>query len=126
MSPPPNKPREFSHPALWTVGLIAAAGAMTWVFFHWLHVGMHHGRDAGRIDFAPPTTAAPIDHAALIADRSQAVLDRGQQVYLRNCVSCHGANGDQNMTNSNPAPRNLRSEAYKAEWGAGRMGSTSP
>ena len=42
MSPPAPKPREFSHPALWTAGLLAAAGCMGWVFFHWLDVGMQH------------------------------------------------------------------------------------
>lgn len=118
----PAKTREFSHPALWTAGLLAAAGAMGWVFFHWLDVGMLHGRDAGKVDFAPKTAAAPVDHPALIADRSLAVLERGQQLFLKNCASCHGPNGDQNMTGSSPAPRNLKKDAYKAEWGGGPYG----
>lgn len=118
----PNKTREYSHPALWTVGLVAAAGAMGWAFFHWLGVGMLHGRDAGAVDFAPPEAARPVDHPALIADRSQAVLDRGQQLYSKNCASCHGPNGDQNMTGTNPAPRNFKTEGYKAEWGGGPYG----
>ena len=118
----PAKPREISHPALWTAGLLVAAGGMGWVFFHWLGVGMHHGRDAGTIDFSPAVAAAAIDHPALIADRSPAVLERGQQLYLKNCASCHGADGDKNMTGSSPAPRNLKSENYKAEWGGGPYG----
>lgn len=117
-----NAPREFSHPALWTVGLVAAAGLMGWTFFHWLEEGMRHGRDVGKVDFAPAVAAKPVDHPALIADRSQAVLDRGQQLYLRNCASCHGPNGDQNMTGTNPAPRNFHTEPAKAEWGGGPYG----
>lgn len=122
MSSPQNKPREFSHPALWTVGLVAAAGCMGWAFFHWLEIGMQHGRDAGPVNFAPAEAAKPVDHPALIADRSQAVLDRGQQLYLKNCASCHGPNGDQNMTGTSPAPRNFKTEAMKAEWGGGPYG----
>ncbi len=120
--PAPNKAREFSHPLLWTIGVVVSTAAMSWVFFHWLFVGMQHGRDAGVVDFAPTETAKPIDHPALIADRSQAVLDRGQQVYLKNCASCHGPNGDQNMTGSNPAPRNFHTEGYHADWGGGPYG----
>lgn len=122
MSPPAKPPREFSHPALWTVGLLAASGAMGWVFFHWLELGMRSGRDEGALNFAPAVAAAPVDHQALIADRSPAVLERGQQLYLKNCAACHGANGDQNMTGSSPAPRNFKSEAYLAEWGGGPYG----
>jgi mono/diheme cytochrome c family protein len=118
----PRKSREFSHPVLWTAGLLAAAGAMGWTFFHWLDVGMRHGRDAGAVSFAPAAPAKPVDHPALIADRSQAVLDRGQQLYSKNCASCHGPNGDQNVSGTNPAPRNLHTEAYKAEWGGGPHG----
>jgi mono/diheme cytochrome c family protein len=122
MKPDGSSPREFSHPILWLVGVVASAGAMAWVFAHWFGIGAHHGRDIGRVDFAPHSVAAPVDHPALIADRSPAVLDRGQQLYLRNCAACHGANGDQNMTGSNPAPRNLRTDAYLAEWGGGPYG----
>jgi mono/diheme cytochrome c family protein len=118
----PNKTREFSHPALWTVGLVAAAGAMGWAFFSWLEVGMQHGRDAGPVNFAHAEVAKPVDHPALIADRSQAVLDRGQQLYSKNCASCHGPNGDQNMTGTSPAPRNFRTEVCKADWGGGPYG----
>lgn len=119
---PAPSPREFSHPALWTVGLVVAAGAVAWAFFHWLEVGMRHGRDAGPIDFTPKAAEQAVDHAALIADRSPAVLERGQTLYQRNCASCHGPNGDQNMTGSSPAPRNLRAEPFKAAWGGGPHG----
>lgn len=122
MSRPPAARREFSHPALWTAGLLVAAGAMGWTFFHWLEVGMRHGRDAGPVTFAPATPAKPVDHQALLGDRSPAVIERGQQLYLRNCAACHGADGAQNATGSNPAPRNLQTEAAKAEWGGGPYG----
>ncbi len=121
-APSKSKTREFTHPLLWTAGLVVSAGAMGWVFFHWLDVGMQHGRDAGLVNFTQAETAKPVDHPALIADRSQAVLDRGQQVYLKNCASCHGPNGDQNMTGSNPPPRNFHSEGYNAPWGGGPYG----
>lgn len=117
-----SKPREISHPALWAAGLVVAAGSMAWVFFHWLEVGMRHGRDAGPVEFKAPKQAAPVDHPALLADRSQAVLDRGQQLFLKNCASCHGPEGDKNVTGSSPAPRNLKTEALKAEWGGGPYG----
>jgi mono/diheme cytochrome c family protein len=116
------QPREFSHPVLWTVGMAAAAILLTWVFAHWFGRGARHGRDEGAAKFAPAVVAKPIDHPALIADRSPAVLERGQVVYLKNCASCHGASGDQNLTGSNPAPRNLKTEAFKAEWGGGPYG----
>jgi mono/diheme cytochrome c family protein len=117
------QPREFSHPILWTVGLFASASALVWVFFHYMDVGRSHGRDIGPVDFSSKTEVAKVvDHQALIADRSQAVLDRGQQLYLKNCGSCHGPNGDQNMTGVSPAPRNFKTEGYKAEWGGGPYG----
>lgn len=116
------QPREFSHPVLWTVGLAGSALALIWVFVHWFGVGAHHGRDAGTVQLASAEAVKPVDHAALIADRSPAVIDRGQQLYLKNCASCHGANGDQNMTGSSPAPRNFKTEDFKAEWGGGPYG----
>ena len=116
------QPREFSHPVLWTVGLAGSALALAWVFTHWYGRGAAHGRDAGVAQLAPASTAKPVDHPALIADRSPMVLERGQQLYLKNCAACHGANGDQNVTGSSPAPRNLKAEAYKAEWGGGPYG----
>lgn len=116
------QPREFSHPVLWTVGLAAAALSLAWVFAHWFGRGAAHGRDEGPAKLAPAETVKAVDHAALIADRSPAVIDRGQQLYLKNCAACHGANGDQNVTGSSPAPRNFKAEAFKAEWGGGPYG----
>ncbi|MCS6970930.1 MAG: c-type cytochrome [Planctomycetota bacterium] len=112
--------REYSHPALWTLALLGAAGVIGWLFFHWLEIGRRHARDAKPLAVA--VASAPVDHRALIADRSEAVLERGQQLYLRNCASCHGPEGDRNMTGSNPPPRNLRREPYQAEWGGGPYG----
>lgn len=117
-----NQPREFSHPLLWTAGLAVAAVALTWVFGHWLGIGARAGRDLGVIKLAPAEAAKPVDHAALIADRGQAVLDRGRALFSKNCAACHGANGDENPLGSNPAPRNLKKDAFKAEWGGGPVG----
>lgn len=116
-----SQARERSHPLLWTLGLLASAGAIAWLFAQWLDIGRRHGRDAPPLALPQPAQAA-VDHHALIADRSEAVLERGQQLYARNCASCHGPEGDRNMTGSNPPPRNLRSEPYRAEWGGGPYG----
>lgn len=117
-----NQPHEFSHPVLWTAGLVFAAGGLAWLFAHYFVIGTHEGRDLGAVQFVHEEAAKPVDHQALIADRSQAVLDRGQQLYAKNCASCHGPNGDQNMTGANPAPRNFHSESFHAEWGGGPYG----
>lgn len=116
------QPREFSHPMLWLAGLVVAAGGLAWLFAHWFQEGAREGRDLGAVQFAHEEAAKPVDHKALIADRSQAVLDRGQQLYSKNCASCHGPNGDQNMTGSSPAPRNFHTEPFKADWGGGPYG----
>jgi mono/diheme cytochrome c family protein len=112
------EPREFSNPVLWTVGLIAIMGALAWVFFHYLHVGVHHVQ--GEPKFAMPSKgAAGPDHAALIADRSPEVLDRGEIVYGKNCASCHGPTGDSNPNNIKPEPRHFRTEGMKNPLGDG-------
>lgn len=103
------------RPLLWTAGVVALALTLVWGFTRWL----------GRGAVAPPApveVVKPIDHPALIADRSPAVLERGRQLYLSNCAACHGVNGDQNATGSNPPPRNLAREPFKAEWGGGPYG----
>ncbi len=115
------QPREFSHPLLWVLGLLIASGIMGYVFFHWMERGRLIGRDDGPVNFAAETSAKPVDHLVLIADRSEAVLERGQQKYLANCAACHGPQGESSIGGS-PAPRNFRTEAYRAEWGGGPHG----
>jgi len=112
------EPREFSNPILWTVGLVAIMGALAWVFFHYLQVGGHHV--IGEPKFAMPSkgVAGP-DHAALIANRSPEVLDRGEIVYSKNCASCHGPNGDSNPSGTKPEPRHFRTEGMKSPLGDG-------
>jgi mono/diheme cytochrome c family protein len=118
--PGSTEPRELSHPVLWTVGLLVAVGVLAYVFFHFKQVGREHAR--GEPVWALPIAAAGPDHAALIADKSEAVIDRGQVLYGKNCASCHGANGDSNPGNTNPAPRNFHAERFKSKNGSGPYG----
>lgn len=111
------EPREFSHPALWTIGLVAIIGALGWVFFHQIAAGKEKAK--GEPAYALPKKASGPDHQALIADRSPAVLDRGEVLYGKNCASCHGPNGDGNPANITPVPRNFRTEALKNPLGSG-------
>lgn len=110
-------PAEITNPALWTAGLLIACGLLIWGFFHFYALGAITARQHGRIE-KKVASAAPIDHQKLISDRSQAVLDRGEQVYGKNCVACHGPKGDMMQAGA----RNFRTEAYKAEWGGGPHG----
>lgn len=118
--PGANEPREFSSPLLWTVGLLVAVAGLAFVFFNAKQVGRQHAR--GEPVWALPATGPGTDHAALIADRSQAVLDHGQVLYGKNCAQCHGPNGDTNQSNSHPAPRNFHSEKFLSKWGSGPYG----
>jgi mono/diheme cytochrome c family protein len=111
-------PKEVSHPVLWTAGLIVSAAAIVGFFVYWWGIGATHGRDLGPIP-AKAKAAAPVDHAALIADRSDAVLAKGELIYANKCASCHGADGTQP---SGPAIRNLSKDAFKAPEGGGPYG----
>ena len=120
--PGSSEPRELSNPILWTVGLLISIVGLAWIFFHFKQVGRQ--AVAGEPMWALPAKAsAGPDHAALIADRSQAVLDRGEVLYGKNCASCHGPQGNTNPSNTNPAPRNFHTEAYKNPLGSGPYGS---
>lgn len=118
--PGASEPREFSSPLLWTVGLLVAVAALAAVFFNLKQVGRQHAR--GEPVWKLPTTGPGTDHAALIADRSQAVLDHGQVLYGKNCAQCHGPNGDTNPGNTNPHPRNFHDEKFTSKWGSGPYG----
>jgi mono/diheme cytochrome c family protein len=115
-----NEPREISNPVLWTVGLLGAVAGLAFVFFHFKQVGREEAK--GEPVWTLPVKAAGPDHAALIADKSQAVIDRGEVLYSKNCASCHGAAGDTNPSNVNPKPRNFHAEPLKGKWGSGPYG----
>ena len=115
------EPREFSHPVLWTVGLVVAVLGLAWVFFTQLAHGREVLKGAPKLVVQTAAAGEP-DHAALIADRSQPVLDRGEILYGKNCASCHGPQGDTNPTGVNPPVRNLKLEAFKNPLGAGPYG----
>ncbi|MDD2701343.1 MAG: cbb3-type cytochrome c oxidase subunit I [Sideroxydans sp.] len=55
-------------------------------------------------------------------DRTQDILPRGKQVYLRRCVGCHGEKGDGNGPSArflNPKPRDFTSGVFKFRSTAG-------
>lgn len=116
-----SEPRELSNPVLWAAGLLISLVGLAWIFFHFKQLGRDHA--AGEPVWTLPAKAsAGPDHAALIADRSMAVLDRGEVLYGKNCASCHGAQGNSNPSNLNPLPRNFHVEAFKNPLGAGPYG----
>jgi mono/diheme cytochrome c family protein len=119
--PGSSEPRELSHPLLWTLGLLASVSVLAWVFFHFKQVGRQDAAGEPVWTLPAKATAGP-DHAALIADRSQAVLDRGEVLYGKNCAACHGPHGDTNPSNTNPPPRNFHTEPFKNPLGAGPYG----
>ncbi len=110
----PSAPREASNPVLWLVGLVAIVAVVGWTFFHFFAEGRREARGMARL-YAPSAAAGEPDHAALSADRSAPVLEIGQSLYLKNCASCHGANGVSTMQGA----RNLTTEAMKNPLGAG-------
>jgi len=119
--PGSSEPRELSNPILWTAGLVISIVALAWVFFHFKQVGREDAAGEPAWTLPAKSSAGP-DHAALIADHSQAVIDHGEVLYGKNCASCHGPQGNTNPSNSNPAPRNFHSEPFKNPLGAGPYG----
>lgn len=117
---PIREPREFSHPVLWTAGLVAIIAGLGWVFFHQISAGREGAK--GEAKFTVPKPPSGPDHLVLIVDRSQAVLDRGEVLYGKNCASCHGAKGDANPANISPAPRVFKDEVLKNKLGGGPYG----
>ena len=119
--PGSSEPRELSNPLLWTAGLVVSIAGLAWVFFHFKQVGREDAAGEPAWSLPAKATAGP-NHAALIADRSQVVLDHGEVLYGKNCASCHGPQGNTNPSNTNPAPRNFHTEAFKNPLGAGPFG----
>jgi mono/diheme cytochrome c family protein len=87
------EPREFNSPLLYSIGLLVAVATLAWLFFHFKEVGKAHVRGEARLT-APTKGGGEPDHAALSADISQAVLDRGATIYGKQCSSCHGPQGE--------------------------------
>ena len=114
-----NEPRELTNPVLWTAGLLVSIAGLAFTFFHFKEVGREHSQGEERWAVVTAGAGEP-DHQALSDDRSQAVLDRGEALYAKNCVSCHGANGDAPV--GNPPPRNFHTEAFKNPLGSGPYG----
>ena len=114
-----TEPRELTNPVLWTAGLLVSIAGLAFAFFHFKEVGREHSKGEQRWAVATAGGGEP-DHQALSEDRSQAVLDRGEALYAKNCVSCHGTNGDAPV--GNPPPRNFHTEAFKNPLGGGPYG----
>jgi len=116
------EPAERSHPILWTLGLVISTVGLSLYFAVNYQKGAVVGRDHGTL---PPSAASgPVepDHLALIADRSDDVLEKGSIVWSKNCASCHGAEGNANPTKLNPPPRNFWTDAFKNPNGGGAYG----
>ena len=107
-----------SHPVLWTVCLLGISLVIAWWFARWYGVGAEEARRQGPLKLAAPTTAS-IDHKALIADHSAAVIERGRALYKDKCASCHGPEGDTNPLAMNPPARNFKADSFKNDLGQG-------
>src|SRR4051812_26886911 len=118
------EPREITHPAIWTVGLVAMSLFLVWVFFHEISLGHAAARgepsvpDLMRAEGGGPPEP---DHLKLIQDRSPEVLEKGQEVYAKNCATCHGMNGDL-KGGTNAQARNFHTDAFKNPCGGGPYG----
>jgi mono/diheme cytochrome c family protein len=108
----PEQP-EVSHPLLWSALILAIMAFLTWLFFHYLFHGMHVARHHEKIVVHKEAAEVEPDHQKLSANNSQEVIDAGAAIYVANCASCHGAQGNTNPTNLKPAPRNFHTDAWK-------------
>lgn len=115
-------PPERSNPALWALGLLVSATVLVLYFAYNYHNGAIIGRDHGRL---PPSAASgPVEpmHQALIDARGDDVLEKGANIFAKNCATCHGPQGNTNPTKLNPAPRNFWTDAFKNPNGGGPYG----
>lgn len=115
----PPEPAEITHPLLWTLGLVGMSLFLVWMFFHYYDVGTTHGRSLTPVPLLMQRSG-PVepDHAALIADRSQDVLDRGAAVYATACASCHGPTGNL-VGGTSPTARNFHIDGFRNQLGGG-------
>ncbi len=109
---------EVSSPFLWTACILAIIAFLVWLFFHYMATGRVVGRNHGLIHVEAVGDPEP-DHLKLIADRSSAVIDQGAVLFGAKCAACHGAQGNSNPSNMNPAPRNFHTDAWKCQLGGG-------
>ena len=116
----PQRP-EVTHPLLWTVGLLIGVMIFATTFYQLFRVGQQHAKGEPKIVLAKAGEGEP-DHRKLMADNGQAVVDKGEILYGKNCASCHGATGDTNPSNINPTPRNFKKDAFKNANGGGPWG----
>jgi mono/diheme cytochrome c family protein len=67
-----------------------------------VHDSLTHLTDADRLAMATylkdPLAPAPAEHSKTVTTTSDENLREGQLLYQRNCVSCHGANGQAKKT----------------------------
>lgn len=117
-----SDPPETSNPLIWTIGLVVAITGLS--FYFALNYDRGHVKGAGHAAIPAPASAGPVepDHAALIANMGDDVLDAGASLYAKNCASCHGPKGDTNPTGMNPAPRNFAKDAFANPNGGGPYG----
>ncbi|MBA2480883.1 MAG: cytochrome c [Planctomycetes bacterium] len=117
------EPAEISNPFLWTAGLIVICGFLIWLFFHFLGEGRVAVRGTSRVKIHDTKQVEP-DHAALAADRSPEVIEHGQQLYVKNCASCHGMDGNPvpGAGSGGVPPRNFNKDAFKNANGGGPFG----
>jgi len=114
-------PAEFSHPLLWTVGLIVACSFLLWLFFHCMSLGNVAARGEPQIKEIMPQVGGgepEPDHEALTKDYAPDFLAQGQRIFAKNCASCHGMQGDL-VGGSNAQARNFHSDPFKNPNGGG-------
>jgi len=93
------------------IGALISAASLSYVFAEGSHKG-GHGHDTGHGHGSGAHWASPKEAAARAnpIQSNQASLNRGKQVFMTNCTSCHGATakGDGPAgVNLNPKPTNL-------------------
>jgi mono/diheme cytochrome c family protein len=117
----PDAP-ERTNPVIWTIGLLVSISVLAfWFATNWSH-GTTIGREHGMLPPSESAGPAEPNHAELIADRSEDVIDQGAVLFAKNCASCHGPQGNSNVANMNPAPRNFWQDAFNNPNGGGPYG----
>lgn len=85
--------RSYSHPLLWSFVFIAFVVMIAFFFRYWYQVGAVVGAQHPRPTGEAGGGAEVPDHAALIVQLDESVMDIGRTVYEANCVQCHGTDG---------------------------------